>query len=154
MIEELKRFVGEARGHGYAVVRDVPVRREPDGSSSLVFARGDWQYHDNFFGGDPFAGREVVHRAARPVWCMVYYGATSTAHDPNQVFRWVRAALRAAEPGARRGPAGYQDADWSYSCAAAGDIERFSGSEQIELSGAVVYRADFAGGWVDRVDAL
>src|SRR5215831_20341725 len=110
MLDELHQFLDEARGRGYAVVVNVPLQREPDLSSSLRFERDDWQYHDNFFGGDPFAGREVVHRAARPVWCMVYYGATSTAHDPNQVFRWVRAALRAAEPGARRGPAGYQDA--------------------------------------------
>ena len=144
----------EGRGRGYAVADEVPLSRELDGSFSLRFSRDDWQYHDNFFGGDPFAGREVVHRAERPVWCMVYYGATSGPREANEVFRWLREALRAAGPGSLRGPAGYDGAGWVYSGRTRGDIERFSGTEQIEVSGTVVYRADFLGGWVDRVDAL
>jgi hypothetical protein len=153
VIEELTGFLADARQRGYAVVDDVPVRREADGSFSLSFERADWRYHDNFFGGNPFAGREVVHRAGRPVWCMVYYGASSTALDANDVFRWLREALRSGT-GALRGPASHHGAGWIYESQTDGDLGRFAGTEQIRRSGELVYRADFAGGWVDLTDAL
>jgi hypothetical protein len=85
---------------------------------------------------------------------MVYYGVTSGPRDPNVVFGWLREALRAAGPGSLRGPAAHQGAGWVYSGQTSGDIGRFSGSEQIEVAGTMVYRADFIGGWVDRVDAV
>jgi hypothetical protein len=154
VIEELTDFLANARQRGYAVVGAVPVRREADGSCSLLFGQDDWQYHDNFFGGDPFAGREVVHRADRPVWCMVYYGACATGLDANDVFRWLREALRMGGTGTLRGPDSHEGAGWVYGCRTDGDIERFTGTERITVSGELVYRADFAGGWVDLTDAL
>ena len=37
----------------------------------------EWHYHDNFFGGEPYGGREVIFCHDQPVWMMVYYGEVS-----------------------------------------------------------------------------
>ncbi len=151
---QLATFLYTARSRGYAVVRDVPVLREPDGSSTLLYESGGWRYHDNYFGGNPFAGREVVHHDRRPVWMMVYCGGATADADAGDAFRWLREALRAAPVDALRGPTTHDGAGWRYVCQTDGDIERFTGSEAITRDGVDVYRAHFAGGWVDRADAL
>jgi Domain of unknown function (DUF5680) len=145
--EEVQAFLAEARRHGYSVVGAIRPSREPDGSSSLRYVRDGWRYHDNYFGGNPFAGREVVHHADRPVFCIVYYGVAE--REASSVSSWLREALAAAGPEALRGPSMYRGKGWTYRCTIDGTTGRFTGLERIERGGATVYQGRMAGGWID-----
>lgn len=39
--------------------------------------------NDNFFGGEPYGGREVVFYEEKPVWMMVYYGWVAEGIESN-----------------------------------------------------------------------
>lgn len=32
-----------------------------DNSRTIEYENGDWRYHDKYFGGEPYGGREIVH---------------------------------------------------------------------------------------------
>jgi hypothetical protein len=70
----LLRFLTEASRRGYAAGSSTVQTREADHSTTIVIKQGDWSFHDNYFGGEPYGGREVVFFQERPVWMAVYYG--------------------------------------------------------------------------------
>ena len=73
-LKQLCEFLVQAKKSTYALGDDSIKIKESDGSTSLIFEKGDWKYHDNYFGGEPYGGREVVFFKNKPVYIMVYYG--------------------------------------------------------------------------------
>lgn len=47
-----------------------------------------------------------------------------------------------------RGPVNYQDGDWEYSNSAEGELDRFSGGEEIYRAGVSVYKCNYHGGFI------
>src|SRR2546422_10179725 len=70
----LLRFLVDASRRGYAAGRTAVKVREADHSTTIVHERGEWKFHDNYFGGEPYGGRSVVFLGGRPVWMGVYFG--------------------------------------------------------------------------------
>jgi hypothetical protein len=61
---ELKEFLIKAnRPHAMGTAN---VARQKDGSHTIIFREGDWSMHDNFFGGEPYGGRQVIHQTSFP----------------------------------------------------------------------------------------
>ncbi len=58
--KELKAFILEASKNTYASEDPNIKVKQPDGSTTIVYEKDKWKYHDNYFGGEPFGGREVV----------------------------------------------------------------------------------------------
>lgn len=148
--ERLREFLIKANKAGYAS-EGAETKKESDGSHTMVYVRGDWRFHDNFFGGEPYGGREVIFYKGKPVWVMVYYGRIKDAAlDPDDVYTFLRKCLRATpEDKPFRGPASLADSDWSYNNFVEGDIEHFHGNESISKGGKKVYEAGYIGGLVD-----
>jgi hypothetical protein len=67
----LLRFLMDASRRGYAAGRSAVKMREADHSTTIVLEHGDWKFHDNYFGGEPYGGREVVFLGGQPVWMAV-----------------------------------------------------------------------------------
>lgn len=155
-IEQLTAFLGEANKAGYASAGGPAWKKEPDGSTTITYQRDDWLFHDNYFGGEPYGGREVIFYQGRPVLMMVYYGRISDrSFDKEAIYSFLREALRSFSADAPfRGPEMLEitadgrkmryENDWQ------GTIEHFGGEERIFIDGTEVYDAKYAGGLVDQ----
>jgi len=69
--KQLCRFLVKAKKSTYAAGGKAKKTIEGDKSTTLVFKDGDWRYHDNYFGGEPFGGREVAFLKNKPVYIMI-----------------------------------------------------------------------------------
>lgn len=146
----LRRFLVEASQRGYAAGRSAVKTREADHSTTIVLEHGEWRFHDNYFGGEPYGGREVVFLRGRPVWMAVYYGRVDDA-DVDAVYSFLQRALRDAPAGFPvRGPEALTEGQFSYRNVYEGTVSSFSGHETIHESGRPVYAARYAGGFVNR----
>jgi len=118
----------------------------------LIFEDGDWKYHDNYFGGEPYGGREVVFFKSKPIYIMVYYGQVNeSVPDINKVYGILMNALKLVpENRPYRGPEKYNKGNLSYSNNFTGKIDNFFGEEIIKESGREIYKAKYIGGFVDQ----
>ena len=149
---DLVRFLRDANQHGYAAGQAARQRREADRSTTIAYEAGEWTFHDNYFGGEPYGGRTVVFRNGKPVWMAVYYGRVQGAPAQVQpVYSFLQRALRSApEDFPVRGPAELHDEPFVYRNVYHGAIDGFWGEETIHHRGQPVYTAWFAGGLVDQ----
>ena len=145
-------FLLETSRRGYAAGQSATKVREADGSTTIVYGQGDWAFHDNYFGGEPYGGREVVFFQGRPVWMAVYYGWVDGAGvDAEQVYAFLQRALREA-PAAFpvRGAEEFAEGALTYRHSHHGGVRRFAGEETIHDGERHVYTARYLGGLVDR----
>jgi len=145
-------FLLDAARRGYAAGGNARKVREPDGSTTILYEEDDWSFHDNYFGGEPYGGREVVFLGGRARWIAVYYGwVEGAAVDPERVYGFLQHALQAA-PAAFpiRGPDEFSEPPFIYRNAHTGSVVNFSGEESIHERGRRVYAARYLGGLVDR----
>jgi len=149
--KKLCEFLVEAKKSTYAAGDSVPKIINDDKSTTLIFENGDWKYHDNYFGGEPYGGREVVFFKNQPIYMMVYYGQVDTSvADVNKVYGILRSALKLIpEDKPYRGPKKYNSGDLIYENNFTGEVDNFTGEETIVENGKEIYRARYIGGFVD-----
>jgi hypothetical protein len=149
---QLRQFILQSHQAGYAAGDDAYNTEESDGSTTITFQSGNWQHHDNFFGGEPYGGREVVFFNNKPAWIMVYYGTVvPSITDIKPIYKFLQSALKLApEPAPYRGPQEFTQGDFHYSNSWQGDLENFSGIEKIFLNDKQIYQAQYLGGLVDQ----
>jgi hypothetical protein len=58
----------DASRRGYAAGGSAVKTLEADHSTTIVLEHGEWKFHYNYFGGEPYGGREVVFLGGQPVW--------------------------------------------------------------------------------------
>lgn len=151
--EELRKYLLCIATAGYADSKqERQWVREPDRSTTIAHAEGPWRLHDNFFGGEPYGGREVVFYEQNPVWIMVYYGdVATTVTDVKAVYSCLQGALgNADESLPLRGPRSFSQDGMEYTTSLSGDILRFSGVEHIWRDGEEIYSGIYAGGLINR----
>ncbi len=150
-LQELKKFILEA-GHNTYASEDPNIKvKENDGSTTITYEKGHWFYHDNYFGGEPYGGREVVFFEGKPVWMMVYYGWVVAGVDPSNVYKLLAKALRGSTlEMPYRGPKEMKEETLIYTNSLSGDVDRFSGEESIIENDKVLYQAKYMGGLVDK----
>ena len=149
--KELSKFLVESKRATYAAGDSAQKVINDDKSTTLVFENGDWKYHDNYFGGEPYGGREVVFFKKQPVYIMTYYGQVDdSVSDVNKVYGILMDALKLiSEDNPYRGPEEYANGDLLYKNSFTGGIDSFSGEEIIIENGKEVYSAKYMGGFVD-----
>ena len=110
-----------------------------------MFEDGDFRYHDNYFGGEPYGGREVVFYKGKPAYIMVYYGLVNKDIDNiKDVYSILQKALSLIpEDYPYRGPKEFVDGDYRYSNKYVGEIDNFFGEEYIECNGNKIYEAKY-----------
>ncbi|MCL5439013.1 MAG: DUF5680 domain-containing protein [Patescibacteria group bacterium] len=148
---ETSRLVGfliRSKKEGYAL-GSKNIIREKDGSYSTRFKEGDFDFHDNWFGGEPFGGREVVKFKEKPYWMMVYYGADLTGKEL-VIPTLIKALSNMPIDFPARGPQVFEEGQFRYENEWEGGIEQFSGEEQILSNGERMYSAKYMGGLVDQ----
>jgi hypothetical protein len=151
-IESLCKFLSKAKKATYASGEESEKIIEKDKSTTLVFNDGDWKYHDNYFGGEPYGGREVVFFKNEPVYIMTYYGLVDEeVVGFSEVYKVLQnALLLIPEKKPYRGPENYKEGEYTYKNKFEGDIDDFFGEEVIKHNGKEIYKAKYMGGFVDQ----
>jgi len=151
-LNELCKFLVKAKKSTYAAGDTAKKIVEADKSTTLIFEDGDWKYHDNYFGGEPYGGREVVFFQSLPVYMMVYYGwVIEGVADVQAVYKTLQGALSLIpEDKPFRGPKKYNLDGAEYINVYEGEIDNFFGEEIIKsVDGNEIYKAKYVGGLVD-----
>ncbi len=149
--EKLKEFLIESNKAGFASGNSSTWRKEPDGSTTIYYEKGDWKSDDNYFGGEPYGGRIIVSYKGKPIWIMVYYGWVEEGIENEPIYAVLQNALKQMPKNMPlRGPEEYKKKSYTYKNSWEGDIERYSGREKILLEGKIVYEATYLGGLVDK----
>lgn len=121
------------------------------GSKDYEFKSNGMTYHDTYFGGINFMGEEVVYNEKNiPIWGMNYYGITlDDSLSEEAVDMALRPALsRVGEDDIIpvRGPKEYINGEYKYIFNSQGDINNFTGVEEIYRNDELVYRLHCHGG--------
>lgn len=152
-LQELCNFLVKAKKSTYAAGDIAKKIVEENKSTTLIFEDRDWKYHDNYFGGEPYGGREIVFYQGIPVYIMVYYGwINEGVADFGSVYKVLQGALTLIpENKPFRGPKEYANGDLKYVNNFEGEIDNFSGEEIIlSQDGKQLYKAKYMGGLVDQ----
>ncbi len=148
--KDLKAFIFSASRATYASGDESIKHKEEDGSTTITYTKGEYRMHDNYFGGEPYGGREVIFYNDKPIWMMVYYGLVY--EGPNrEVYQFLMQALsNNPEDMPYRGPLHFEDDFWRYENEFDGDLSQLSGTERIFKNELLVYEASYLGGVIDR----
>jgi hypothetical protein len=149
-LNQFKAFRREASDVGYESEQPKNEVKESDGSTTIWYESGDWRFHDNFFGGEPYGGRTIISYKNKPVWIMVYYGWLDAVSNVNEAYLFLRKALRAEREDGFRGPRKFAEGKFKYINNWQGTLENYSGKEEIYLDGDLIYTATYMGGLVDQ----
>lgn len=147
----LKKFLFNSNNDGFAGGDSKKWIKEKDGSTTITFELKDFRMHDNFFGGEPWGGREIVFFRGEPVWIMVMYGvANSSFKDFKKVYRFLqKALLNQPETFPVRGPDKFREGDFVYTNKIEGNLSNFIGKEEIFKGNKQIYKTNYSGGLVD-----
>ena len=150
-IKKLKKFLIETKKVGYGAGDSKNWIKEKDGSTTILFESGDFRMHDNFFGGEPWGGREAVFYKGEPVWIMVMYGRVEPfINDFEQVYEFLKKALRnQPENLPLRGPKIFKEGNFIYKNKTKGNLENFLGEEVIYKHSKKIYKTNYFGGLID-----
>lgn len=150
--QELSKFLVEAKKSTYAAGDQAHKIINSDKSTTITYEKDNWKYHDNYFGGEPYGGREVVFYKNKPVYIMTYYGfVDESIKAPNLVYTCLMNALKLIpEDKPFRGPEEYQEENLIYENIHSGEVDNFKGEETIKQNGKLIYKANYMGGFIDQ----
>ena len=147
---ELQNFIFEASRATYASGNESIKKKQLDNSTTIEYVNGEYKYHDNYFGGEPYGGREVVFVNDKPIWMMVYYGLVHDGAN-NEVYNFLMESLsNTTLEMPYRGPKSYKKGEWIYENKFTGEIENFSGIEKILKNEQCIYEAKYMGGLINK----
>ena len=150
-LDELKSFIFDASRATYASGDESIKKTQPDESTTILYEKGAYRFHDNYFGGEPYGGREVIFLNEKPVWMMLYYGLVHEGTQTKEIYPFLMESLfHSTLEMPYRGPASYESLNFKYENDFSGDIMNLSGTERIFKDGQCVYEASYIGGLVDR----
>jgi hypothetical protein len=156
-LKELALFIVEGHTNGWAA-KSAEIAPLFPGMQSIRYARGDWEYRDNYSGYFRAPGLTIVSYKGVPVWSMTYFGPGQTPGyeaiaEPTFIF--LRSALKLVTPVLPfRGPFQYADGDWSYTFTLLrGDIVDFLSEETISKDSVIVFAQTIGGGIIIDKDA-
>ncbi len=146
---QLQTFLHSASQSTWAAAGDSHT--EKDGSTSFEYEQGAWHYRDNYFGSNPFAGREVVSFEGQAVFYTSYYGWVEADYpDVDGAYTFLKLALRQkGKQGHHRGPAHFETGNFTYKHEVddlSNGFYSFKGTEKIFDKDKLVYQAWYFGG--------
>lgn len=159
MKQEIIEFLIEAKKQTYANSNIKKVEPSRLGSSDYHYEnkmQGEKMiYHDTYFGGTKFMGCEVVYQEGNtPKWGMNYYGVTLDNDLSEEAMdKALRPALMKVGEDKSvlpvRGPARLENEGYVYTFNSEGEIDNFTGVEEIYKDGKLIYRLRCHGGIIE-----
>jgi hypothetical protein len=150
-LKKLQQFILEASRATYASGNNSIKKKQKDGSTTIEYNNGEYLYHDNYFGGEPYGGREVIFLNKKPIWMMVYYGFVHENISTRIVYSFlVKSLSQSTLEMPYRGPSSYEEGELRYENNFEGDIKSLSGVEKIYKKDKCIYEAKYIGGLIDQ----
>ena len=150
-IKELADFLTEANKSTYANKDASKTISQRLKSKDYHFKKGNLIYHDTYFGERNFIGEGIIYKDQNPVWGANYFAFVLNEEVAEKnVYGFLRKALMQEYDGIIpvRGPKKFSDGEWNYQFSAKGNLENFSGQEEILLNMKIVYRCLIHGGFI------
>lgn len=152
--EELIQFLMRAKSQTYAAgggASSSAVTPLLTNSHQLDFRAGELLYRDIYFGQAFFAGLESVYYKDDVIWSMCYAGGwtdqLTAEDDTGQLGHVLQNALKEVPfEYPFRGPRAYAEAGYQYLNSPSGEVQRFSGVENISRDNIIVYELHYSGG--------
>jgi hypothetical protein len=154
-MEKLKKFLQEAKKSTYAS-GNSPKKRE-DGAKVFKFVNSDFEgfeYEDAYFGGERFAGQEIVKQNGILIWSMVYSGGIIKNILNKDILynRFLKTFLLkmdnipARGEDSQIGKNGHNKVIYHNPHTGKKDMQHFKGREFISYNGEIVYELFYSGG--------
>ncbi|NVM35343.1 MAG: hypothetical protein HWN81_07090 [Candidatus Lokiarchaeota archaeon] len=149
---ELSNFLVKAKIETYASIGERGEKILQDGCKELEYTEGNFQYHDKYYGFNPFIGEEVVFDNGDYIWGMNYYGGVLGYQiSAIEVYKFLQKAMRLVrEDRPYRGPSNYTEGNFKYVDKSEGNFDNFSGIETIFFKGEEVYKLYYHGGVISK----
>lgn len=143
-LDELKKFIVEARENTFAGVGIFIDNPRLKGSKELGYQKGNFIYQDIYFDGEKnFIGQEIVYYNNKPVWGMGYLGDQT----PDEITEFLKKALSGLSEKCRFGEnCGIERKELHYKDNGIGGITKFSGQETISFKEKNIYKLNYQGG--------
>ena len=151
---EFLEFLVKAKKQTYANSNIEKVASSRVGSNDYNYKEENFIYHDTYFGGIKFIGEEVVYCGEDiPKWGMNYYGVTLDEKLSEEAMDMALrpALMKVGEDNSVipvRGPSKFQNGEYNYSFKYEGNIENFTGIEEIYKNNKLIYRLHCHGGLI------
>jgi len=151
-IKDLKEFIVEANSKGYRTGEEKVREKQIDGSTTIRYKRDGWKMVDNYVGGEPYCGMTKIFYEDKIVWSMVYYGVVDKkVNGFKNVYEFLMKSLLKMSPDyPYRGPKEFVEGEWRYINKWNGEVEQFSGEENIFLKNEMIFWTKYIGGVVDE----
>ncbi|MDD3919969.1 MAG: DUF5680 domain-containing protein [Eubacteriales bacterium] len=142
-IDEAVHFLLRAKkatyaGHGQEI---APCRIA---SHDLEYREGPYYYLDTYLGGERFIGEEAIWHNDVPLWSMNYSGRVTGENFSGDFLKEALSLVPYETP--YRGPAIYQNGEYSYHCRVEGAFVWYQGYEEIFYREDKIYECFFHGG--------
>ncbi len=150
-LKVLAAFLDEANKNTFANKNAEKSASTRLSSSDYHWEKGDLIYHDTYFGNRDFIGEEIVYQSQKPVWGMNYYGVILSGDvSEKELGTFLEKSIMQKYDDIIpvRGPKEFSDNNWTYRLSIDGDLNCFSGKEEILYDGEVAYRLFLRGGLI------
>jgi len=145
-LESLKEFLCTARRNTYAGDATPVDNPRLFKSIQLEFQKANYSYRDVYFSGEKkFIGQEIVYYNSELVWGMNYIGSQIGKLETNFL---KESLFKLAEKCRFGGVCEYKKRELRYQDQGQGNLEEFSGKEEIFLEGKSIYKLNYQGGLI------
>ncbi len=151
--DDLYNFISDPGEGSYANKPIYEANPERPEFFELVTKKGDLTYRDSYIGHFRSRGMEVVRFKDKPIWASNYGGGMTDGHYDlaNETFDFLKKAFVQKDKSfqSMRGPSELKEGDWLYTYKQAGNVEEFSGTEEIYHKGVLVFYHKISGGIIE-----
>ncbi len=150
-MNDFTKFLINAKKQTYANGNALRTTASRLDSKDYEYQEGEMIYHDTYFGGTKFIGEEIVYDKGTKIWGMNYYGVTLDATLSEEVMDNVlRPALSMVGEDKTtlplRGPSKFENNSFTYTFICDGDLDNFTGTEEIYKNNKLIYKLHCHGG--------
>jgi hypothetical protein len=141
-------FIIYAKKKGYASTTSG-YKKTKDGGKCCVFKRGDYIYTDTYFGNLIDCGQERVYFKGKVIWVMAYRGGIFDKYQNlhQEAFNFLKKCIsKIPKDFPARGPKKFKQGKFVYENKWKGNIEGFTGEENIYFDGNKICFRNYVGG--------
>ena len=149
MKDKLIRFIEKAKKRGYASLKDT-FKKTKDGGKACLFKSGNLTYTDTYFGNLVDCGQERVYENGKVIWIMAYRGGIIKHQEKHyEAFNFLKKCIsKIPKSFPARGPRKLKEGNWRYENKWKGNIESFTGEENIYYKGEKICFRYYLGGLI------
>jgi hypothetical protein len=149
MEKRIIEFIAKAKKQGYASTVDTFTKTD-DGGKTCKVEEGDLVYTDTYFGNLIDCGQERVYQNGKVIWVMAYRGGIIKKEELHgEAFNFLKKCIsKMPKEFPARGPKSMKEGKWRYENIWQGDIEGFTGEENIYYDEEKICFRNYVGGLI------